>query len=358
MHLPLAAVTAMLLVAAATTGEAKTITVNNGHDHGAGSLRHAIAAAAAGDTIHFASHVTQVTLTTASLRIERDLAIQGPGAKKLAIRRSATAGTPQFTLLRLEGGTVDLSGLTIADGVNPDGSGGILISCPMATISGCAITDNQGSNGGGIAVNSGTVTIKGTIISGNSALESYAGGLIINGGKVSITRSTIAQNSADSAAGIFNLGDLTIINSTVASNTASSSTGGILNWPGTSQNPTFVRLKNTIVAKNTDANGTPDFSGALSSMGFNLIGNTAGITNTQGETTSNITNVNPLLGPLQDNGGPTQTKALLTGSPAIDKGNSGAATIDQRKLPRPVDNVNIENAGGGNASDIGAFEVQ
>jgi hypothetical protein len=66
----------------------------------------------------------------------------------------------------------------------------------------------------------------------------------------------------------------------------------------------------------------------------------------------------PLLGPLQDNGGPTQTMALLPGSPAIDGGSSFGLSTDQRGDPRPVDFSGIPNAAGGDGADIGAFEVR
>ena len=67
-------------------------------------------------------------------------------------------------------------------------------------------------------------------------------------------------------------------------------------------------------------------------------------------------NTDPLLGPLEDNGGPTETHALLLGSPAIDQGNSGGVYIDQRRFHRPFDVPGIPNAVGGDGSDIGAFE--
>jgi hypothetical protein len=67
--------------------------------------------------------------------------------------------------------------------------------------------------------------------------------------------------------------------------------------------------------------------------------------------------VDPLLGPLQDNGGPTFTRALRTGSPAIDKGRANSPA-DQRGFPRPYDDPNIPNPVPGDGSDIGAFEVQ
>jgi hypothetical protein len=85
---------------------------------------------------------------------------------------------------------------------------------------------------------------------------------------------------------------------------------------------------------------------------YNLIGNTSGAT-VSGDITGNQTNVDPLLGPLQDNGGPTQTQALMPGSPAIDKGSSGGSTTDQCGFPRPIDNSSMSNAVGG---DIGAYE--
>ena len=93
----------------------------------------------------------------------------------------------------------------------------------------------------------------------------------------------------------------------------------------------------------TATNVAPDFAGNLDSQGYNLIGNTSGTTIT-GTTTGNQLNVNPLLGALQDNGGPTFTHALLSGSPAIEGGNSSSFNTDQRGLARPVDSPVIVNA--------------
>jgi hypothetical protein len=105
-----------------------------------------------------------------------------------------------------------------------------------------------------------------------------------------------------------------------------------------------LNAANTVVADNT-APGDPDLNGLLTSQGHNLIGNPAG---GSGFVLSDLANVNPLLGPLQDNGGPTQTMALLPGSPALDAGNSriNTSATDQRGLPRVV----------GATIDIGAFE--
>jgi hypothetical protein len=123
-----------------------------------------------------------------------------------------------------------------------------------------------------------------------------------------------------------------------------------------------VNVRSTIIAGNTDWNGgAPDVAGAFISQGYNLIGASDcstgfvnGANNNQVGTVASP--INPLLEPLQDNGGLTETHALLPGSRAIDKGNSFGLTTDQRGFRRPVD-FPLPNAPSGNSSDIGAFEA-
>jgi hypothetical protein len=109
------------------------------------------------------------------------------------------------------------------------------------------------------------------------------------------------------------------------------------------------QAENCIIAGNSPL----DFSGVVISEGYNLIQNTSGSTIT-GNQAGNIYGADPLLGPLQDNGGSTWTHALLTNSPCIDQGTSGGLTTDQRRVPRPIDVLTITNAADG--SDIGAYE--
>lgn len=123
--------------------------------------------------------------------------------------------------------------------------------------------------------------------------------------------------------------------------------GAIYNRSGT------VRLRNTLLFGNAASEG-PDAYGLIDSQGCNLIGQTNGAT---GFGESDLVHADPKLGPLQDNGGPTWTHALLTGSPAIDAGNSGGLLTDQRGQPRTVDNPAVANATGGDGTDIGAFEA-
>jgi hypothetical protein len=136
---------------------------------------------------------------------------------------------------------------------------------------------------------------------------------------------------------------LIVNHSTVAGNMALAEGGGIASVGGA------LLARNTILAGNTVSGGSgPDLNGVLTSLGHNLIGDTAGAS---GFVASDLLNIDALLGPLQDNGGPTQTMALLPGSPAIDAGdNTDAPAYDQRGpgYPRIV-NGKI---------DIGAFEVQ
>ncbi|HSP46245.1 MAG TPA: choice-of-anchor Q domain-containing protein, partial [Chthoniobacterales bacterium] len=125
-----------------------------------------------------------------------------------------------------------------------------------------------------------------------------------------------------------------------------------------------VQMRNSIVAGNPFFPGYRDISGAVTSLGYNLIGDnsSATITPATGDQIGTATNrLDPMLGPLQDNGGPTLTHALLPGSPAIDKGiGSDGVTTDQRGpgFPRTFDDPNNPNAHGGDGTDIGAFEVQ
>jgi hypothetical protein len=160
-----------------------------------------------------------------------------------------------------------------------------------------------------------------------------------------LVNTTVSENHAlDQGGGIMNLGTLWLLNCTIVSNAVFLSEG-----PGTGGgvcNSGTVYSKNTIFAGNTALTG-PDFFGVLTSQGFNLIQDTSDCT-LIGDTTGNLLGVDPLLGPLQDNGGPTYTHALLPGSPAINAGtNDGAPSTDQRGVSRPQ----------GPSTDIGAFEV-
>jgi hypothetical protein len=188
-------------------------------------------------------------------------------------------------------------------------------------------------------------------LGGNSAAQ---GGGIDNRGMLRISNSTLSGNIANTRGNAFggaisNGGTLTISNSTLSGNGAFGtlgSFGGDIISGGT------ATLQNSIVANSTSGGNC---SGTITSNGFNL--SSDGTCNFNGPGDMNHTN--PMLGPLQNNGGPTRTMALLPGSPAIDAGNPSGCTdsqghlltTDQRGQPRP----DKEDIGG---CDMGAYESQ
>lgn len=218
------------------------------------------------------------------------------------------------------------------------------------------------SRGGGLYVG-GHATITSSTISANVATmdANGGGGGIHNDGHLTIANSTLSGNSASLGGGVRSSGAgnplypgaLTITNSTISSNSASEG-GGLHLTSYTAQ-----RFKSTIVALNTSTNG-PDVNGDLTSDGFNLIGNNSGTNVLSPQASDQIGTasapIDPLLGPLQDNGGPTFTHALLLGSPAIDKGESSNSTTDQRGFGRRKDVPALSNAPGGDGADIGGVE--
>jgi len=174
--------------------------------------------------------------------------------------------------------------------------------------------------------------------------------------------------------GIYNYANsLNLFTCTVASNTALAGTGGgIYDAGGTGiyRNTTIAAnyapagggvyasgadIGNTLIAANTGGSGR-DLKGIFFSSDYNLIQNANGWVNI-GPITCTILSHDPMLGPLQNNGGPVPTMALLPGSPAIDHGINFGISTDQRGRLRPFDFPEVANVVGGNGTDIGAFEL-
>jgi hypothetical protein len=243
------------LLLSATHISAATVTVANGNDSGAGSLRQAIIDASPGDTINFAPSVTTVTLTSGELVIDKTLTITGPGANRLTVQPTANAG--RIFHISSSTVTVSISGITISNGFAQDdlGGGGIL-SAGVLTLTDCTISDSfSGSQfggvlgGGGVTNDHGTMTITGCTISNNSTGSGFDGGGIGGGGvlnengTMTITRCTISNNSANQASifpggvseggGILNDsgGSLIITNSTISGNTSSATNSDAFGLP-------------------------------------------------------------------------------------------------------------------------------
>ncbi len=229
----------------------------------------------------------------------------------------------------------------------------------------------QGGFGGGI-FNGGRMTVNGLTVSGNvtgtsATIGGGVGGGIDNSGTLNMANATISGNTTNgpggAGAGLWNAGTANLTNCTIAFNTSAAGFGGtgihVFNDFYT------VNIRNSIVARNarTGVTNAPDVSGPnLNSQGYNIIGvvsgDQSGFTNGVNfdQVGTTAAPIDPLLGPLADNGGPSQTHALLAGSPALDRGsNTLAKDADGNALP-----TDQRGAGRIDSSthlvDIGAFE--
>jgi CSLREA domain-containing protein len=292
---------------------------------------------------------------TGDLDITSDLTINGAST---IIQACDSSGGPctgidrVFHIVSIEAShsTVTISGVTIRNGSITSGDtanrgdGGGILNDGTLILTNSTVSGSTAGNGGGILNRpGGTATLTNSTVSGNTAI--YSGG-IFNYGTLTLTNSTVSGNTASdaNAGGIFNRsGTLTLTNSTVSGNTASYGPSGIFNVGGA------ATLKNTIVANGPSGRNC---AGVITSLGHNLsIDDTCAF-----DGAGDLNGTAPMLGPLADNGGSTQTHALLAGSPAIDAGSGDCPppATDQRGVSRPQDG----DGNGSSICDIGAFELE
>lgn len=383
--------------------------VTNGDDAGPGSLRQAIADAAPGDSINFSLALPATIAVSGTLVISQDLDIVGPGPALLTVMRSDATNTPLFRVFDVEAGVVSLSGLTIRNGVAYDAStfldnvGGGIFNRGTLTVSNCVITGNTAPNtsaggtnslgfgagvftdrgsqltvinstvsanqagaaGGGICTFEPTTFFaQGCVINGNSAGE-QGGGINFQGRIGTLQNCTIAGNfTPESAAGSALANVLfateapslfTLTACTVADNTGT--TNGAIALAGLNSGLGLTnRLLSTLVAGNTGPNFALYGTVSLESLGNNLDsdGSSGLVNGVNGDLVGTASSpIEAKLGPLQNNGGPTATIALLPDSPAIGTGacadaNGAPLLVDQRGFPRPRLS----------GCDIGAYESQ
>lgn len=202
--------------------------------------------------------------------------------------------------------------------------GGIRHEYGMLSVDNSTLSDNSATIGGGIYSDHATNEVSRVTLNGNLSTDDGGGGIYFSCGVMVLDNSTLSGNEAKTGGGIYNSsGSLLLNNSTLSGNLASTG-GGIYNCADYA-----LRLFNTIVAAN-DASRNPNIRGNINSG------------------TNNIVSGDPLLAPLGNYGGPTQTLPPLPDSPAIDAGGTSVLATDQRGLARLA----------GNTVDIGAVEYQ
>ncbi len=336
-----------------------------------------------------------INLTQSLPDIAQAVTIFGPGAGLVTLRRNTGGNYRIFNITVPSPGGVTISGLTMSNGAVSGNGGGVNIAGGgTVNIVDCVITGNVAAKGGGISKSgSGTLSVMNCILSGNSANES--GGGISNFGTLNVTNSTFTGNLANqlgtgdsttAGGGAIANGDVllflgavaNITNSTLAGNMAFNGGGistvasGIVrvsNSTLTGNHSFFsnkgggissdsngsVTVKSSIIALSLNGPTNRDVSGAFTSGGFNLIGKTdgsSGFTDVTDQTGTIAAPLDPQFDSngLRNNGGPTQTVALLSTSPAIDKGTTsglnGSVPADQRAYARD------------GLADIGAFEFR
>ncbi|MEM8864125.1 MAG: choice-of-anchor Q domain-containing protein, partial [Planctomycetota bacterium] len=235
-------------------------------------------------------------------------------------------------------GAVTLTSSTVSGNISGGLGGGIYSLSGAVTLTSSTVSGNTiGGLGGGIFTSDGAVTLTSSTVSGNTSYGG-GGGIRTSSGAVTLTSSTVSGNtSGDTGGGIFSgSGAVTLTSSTVTDNEAAVVAGGVF-VVGIGTNPSFT-VENSIIAGNTGNGTAPDLRpdpGSTLTINYSLLGDTTGSGVTGLTGTGNLLNVDPLLGPLADNGGPTQTHALLPGSPALDAGD-----------PNTIPNFSFEANGG------------
>jgi uncharacterized repeat protein (TIGR01451 family) len=264
---------------------------------------------------------------------------------------------------------------------------GVYSNYSMLSISNSTISDNEASGGGGFFPNfTYDTTITDSTFAGNKSTVFDGGGIANVGGEIDISGCTFANNTSFSNGGaIFNQDTMTVTNSTLSGNYAGMSGGGLSthdsqtnlryvtitdntaddSWDGNgdgggiyADSESSVYLMSSIVAKNYDSSPQSydlhhDCSGNIISQEYNLIGKTTGC-NLTGANLHNLIDPNPRLKDLGDNGGPTETHALQSDSPAIDQVPAGVNGCGSP--PFDVDQRGILRAQG-TGCEMGAYET-
>jgi hypothetical protein len=373
--------------------EAGSYPVLNTLDSGPGSLRKAIASAQGTERIVFGPDaVGTIQLTSGEIVIQSSVTIIGPAGGLIVSGnyRSRVFSIPDpFFIVYLENLTICNGRVTGNPGTeaHPDGYdaiGGGVLNRGTLRLANCTLWNNSaiggdgadgwpiagygGNASGGALANLGTLNLIQCTFATNSATGGDGGNGVLGVG---------GNGGAGGGGGLFNQGTLSLNSCTLNGNSAVGGNGGsglttgsagLASGGGLYQDGGSAAVHNTIIANGSATGGFsigPDVAGSVSSQYYNLVSRTNGSSGwyTGSFGTDKMGNIltprNPLLGRLQNNGGPTRTMALLPGSPAIDAGTTnGTPVADQRGFSRPWDFPSYPNTFFGGGADIGALEMQ
>ncbi len=357
--------------------------VRNANDDGTDSLRQAVEGVCPGGVVTFDNDYAIYLDST--LTINKPVTIDGSGHAITISGDSGNDGSHDVRVFDISASSiVTLNRLNIVNGYAIDG--GAIYNSGTLALTNSSLSGNLVSNYGGGIYNTAILTMTHSTLSGNSAgygggiYEAYGslttianstfsdnqasgsgGGIVNNYGILVVMNNTFVGNTAyEDGGGIYNAGDLTMDNSTFSDNSANYLGGGISNYSG------ILRLTNDTFSGNSAGNtGGGIYNGSTLHYQNTVIANSVSGGDCDNSWSTIGTNLNnlvedgscnaalfgdPLLGPLVDNGGDTQTHALLSGSPAIDAVPlvSCTLTTDQRGYLRPYPT--------GGACDIGSYE--
>ena len=383
LDIPYTSVGSMVdLVRRTPTPPPTELTVSTLDDSGEGSLREALGLIAEGGTITFDPALGGQTLTLESgqLSIDSSVTVDGPDGDPVTISAGGTSRVLQVNA----GAEVTMNDLALRDGVAAPQGGGILNYGDL-TLERVVVADNLENSGGGASFDLGgggiyngdgaSLALTDSTVRDNATVGQPAGGVYgFFNSTITVTRSTISGNVAgDVAGGLRTLGTLDVVNSTISGNTSTAWHGGALfatdgsvsiasstivgnSAPGgtagglmvaTFGAPVDVTVADSIIADNGSYNCQVEGGGAavLTSLGSNVFTDpSCGEVSTDQVVAPGSAGVDA----LGDNGGPTQTHALLPGSPAIDAADdTRCPTVDQRGVSRPQ----------GLSCDVGSFEL-
>lgn len=351
-------------------------------DSGACTLRQMIADAASGGTVRFSNSIAGQTIRLASeLLIGKNLTIEGGTQNMIISGDTDNNGTGDVRVFSVNSFvTVNINNLTVERGRRTVNSaaeygGGVRLSSGTLTLNNVTVRNSSAVFGGGLFQGSGTLIINNSTISNNSTAGGGGAGLYRQNGTTTINNSTFNNNTSSTAGGGIRYdnatgGGIVINNSTFASNTTGSVGGGIWVQVGrvlTMTNSTFsgnsasgtnaadiqnegtLFLRNTILANKTVVgNSNCINTGTIAENISNIIEDA---TCNVGTTLTGYLSGDPNLGALGNNGGNSQTLALISPSIAINSGDNtfcaaaGVANLDQR--------TNLRNDG---SCDRGSYE--